>query len=80
MSHTPPPLPKPGSGAMKELWEATKKALDAPRTILVIEGALDRKSLEEILQRQMKGAAARPGQMPRAELVGRLANAYHPRV
>lgn len=77
MSHAPPPLPKPASGALKELWEESKRALDLPRTVLVLEGALDRKTLEEILQRLMKGAAARPGQMPRAELVGRLADAFH---
>ena len=77
MSHAPPALPKPASGALKELWEETKRALDLPRTVLVLEGALDRKALEEILQRLMKGAAARPGQMPRAELVGRLADAFH---
>src|ERR1044071_2319348 len=77
MGHTPPPLPKPGSGSWKELWEDTKRVLDAARTILVLEGALDRKSLEEILAKHMRGAAARPGQMPRPELVGRCADAYH---
>jgi uncharacterized LabA/DUF88 family protein len=77
VSHTPPSLPKPASGALKELWEDCKRTLDLPRTVLVLEGALDRKALEEILQRLMKGAAARPGQMPRAELVGRLADAFH---
>lgn len=77
MTHAPQPLPKAGSAPFRELWEETKKALDLPRTVLVLEGAVDRKSLEEILQRLMKGAAARPGQMPRAELVGRLADAFH---
>lgn len=77
MTHAPQPLPKAGSGPFRELWEETKRALDLPRTVLVLEGAVDRKSLEEILQRLMKGAAARPGQMPRAELVGRLADAFH---
>ncbi len=77
MSHAPPPLPKAGSAPQKQLWEDLKRALDAPRTILVLEGALDRKSLEEVLQKQMRGAAPRPGQMPRAELVGRLADAFH---
>lgn len=77
MTHAPPPLPKPGSGPFRELWDETKRVLDLPRTILVLEGALDRKALEEILQRLMKGAGARPGQTPRAELVGRLADAYH---
>jgi uncharacterized LabA/DUF88 family protein len=77
MSHVPPPLPKAGTAPLRELWEQTKKALDLPRTVLVLEGAVDRKSLEEILQRLLKGAAARPGQMPRAELVGRLADAFH---
>ncbi len=77
MSHVPPPLPKPASGPLKELWRELKGALDLPRTVLVLEGALDRKGLEEILQRLLKGAAVRSGQMPRAELVGRLADAFH---
>lgn len=77
MNHAPPPLPKAGSAQFRELWERVRRVLDLPRSVLVIEGAVDRKSLEEVLQRLMRGAATRPGHMPRAELVGRLADAFH---
>lgn len=77
MSATPSSLPKPGSGAFKELWEEVRATLDLPRTVLVLEGALDRKALEELLGKLSKGSLGRPGQMPRAELVGRLADAFH---
>lgn len=77
MPHSPPPLPKAGSAQARDLVEQVKRLLDLPRFILVLEGAVDRKSLEEVLQRYLRGAATRPGQMPRAELVGRLADAFH---
>ncbi|HEY4220024.1 MAG TPA: hypothetical protein VGO62_01750, partial [Myxococcota bacterium] len=77
MSHAPPQLQKAGSAPWKQLWAALKGQLDLPRTVLVIEGALDRKSLEEILQRLLKGKSGRPGQVPRAELVATMADAFH---
>jgi uncharacterized LabA/DUF88 family protein len=77
MSHVPPVLPKAGSAPWKQLWEETKQTLDLPRTMLVIEGALDRKTLEEILAKLLKGKGPRPGQVPRQELVGGAAELYH---
>lgn len=77
MTTAPSSLPKAGSGAFKELWEQARALLDLPRTVLVLEGALDRKVLEELLGKASKGALGRPGQMPRAELVGRLTDAFH---
>lgn len=77
MSAAPSTLPKAGSGAFKELWEQARALLDLPRTVVVLEGALDRKVLEELLGKASKGALGRPGQMARAELVGRLADAFH---
>lgn len=77
MSAAPSTLPKAGSGAFKELWDQARALLDLPRTVVVLEGALDRKVLEELLGKASKGALGRPGQMARAELVGRLADAFH---
>lgn len=77
MSAAPLPLPKAGSGAFKELWEQARGLLDLPRTILVLDGALDRKVLEELLGKASRGSLGRPGQMPKPELVGRLADAFH---
>ena len=39
MSAGPSSLPKPGSGAFKDLWEQVRATLDLPRTVLVLEGA-----------------------------------------
>ena len=77
MSAALQPLPKAGSGAFKELWGQARALLDLPRTVLVLEGALDRKVLEELLGKASRGTLGRPGQMPRPELVGRLADAFH---
>jgi uncharacterized LabA/DUF88 family protein len=76
VTHVPPPLPKAGSGAWKEAWAAALKVLDAPRTVLVIEGALDRKTSEELVQKLTRGAMGRLNDVPRAELVGRIADAF----
>ncbi|MBI1946984.1 MAG: NYN domain-containing protein [Deltaproteobacteria bacterium] len=77
MSGGPEPLPKPASGAFKELWEQLRATLDLPRTVLVLDGALDRKVLEELLGKASRGSLGRPGQMPKPELVGRLVDAFH---
>jgi uncharacterized LabA/DUF88 family protein len=74
---TPTSLPKPGSQAEKLLRERVRAALDLPRTIVVLEGALDRKTLEELLQRASRGGLGRAGALSRAELVGRLADRFH---
>jgi uncharacterized LabA/DUF88 family protein len=74
---TPAPLPKPGSQAARALWERLKKALDLPRTIIVIEGALDRRTLEDQLQRASRGAVGRAAALSKAEIVGRLADLFH---
>lgn len=50
--------------------------LDLPRIVLVVEGALDRRSLEEILRKVLRGGAMRPGSIPRAELVAGVAEAF----
>lgn len=75
-SRAPEPLPKAGSGAFKALHERVLKVLDLPRLVLVLEGALDRKSLEEILRKLMRGGALRPGAIPRHELVAAVAEAF----
>jgi len=71
--HTPEPTPKRGSGAFRAAWERVLSALDLPRFIVVIEGALDRRELEEILRKALKGRALRPGAVPRPELVAAVA-------
>jgi len=73
----PPPLPKPGSQAERLLRDRVKRALDLPRTIIVIEGALDRKTLDEQLQKASRGALGRAASLSRAEVVGRLADLFH---
>jgi uncharacterized LabA/DUF88 family protein len=74
---TPLPLPKPGSQAERTLRDRLKAVLDLPRAIIVLEGALDRKTLEETLQRASRGALGRAAALSRAELVGRLADLFH---
>src|SRR5689334_15792386 len=73
----PTVLPKAGSGALRAVWSDVRQILDMPRAVIVIEGALDRGALEEILRKLVKGAAARPGTIPKPEIVGRLAEAFH---
>jgi uncharacterized LabA/DUF88 family protein len=74
---TPQPLPKPGSQAERVLRERVQRALDLPRTVIVLEGALDRKTLEELLQKAMRGALGRATSLSRAEIVGRLSDLFH---
>ena len=61
---------------MKELWERVRRVLDLPRLIVVLDGALDRKALEELLQKQTRGGIGRANTLARAELVGRLADFF----
>jgi uncharacterized LabA/DUF88 family protein len=69
----PDPTPKKGSGAFRAAWERVLAALDLPRFIVVIEGAIDRRELEEILRKALKGRALRPGAIPRPDLVAAVA-------
>lgn len=80
MSGVPDGLPKAGSGPFKELWAQWCAVLDAPRVAVVLDGALDRKVLEDLLGKIARGSVGRPGQIARADLVGTLAEAFrrHP--
>jgi len=73
----PLPLPKPGSQAARALWDQLKAALDLPRSIVVLEGALDRKTLDDALQKATRGALGRVSSLTRAEVVARLADLFH---
>jgi uncharacterized LabA/DUF88 family protein len=74
-------LPKASSGAFKELLARTQRVLDLPRLGFVLESALDRKQLEEVLRKALRGGALRPGQTTRPQLVAAVATAFleHPR-
>jgi uncharacterized LabA/DUF88 family protein len=74
---TPVALPKPGSPAMREVIAVCRAALDLPRAVVVIEGALDRKTLDDTLQKSTRGALGRVSALSRAEVVGRLADLFH---
>jgi uncharacterized LabA/DUF88 family protein len=74
---TPSPLPKPGSQAARQLLDRVRRTLDLPRSVVVLEGALDRKTLEELLQKGSRGGLGRASALGRAELVGRLADLFH---
>ncbi len=76
MSEAPDVLPKPGSGAFKELLTRVGDALDLPRLGLVLDGSLDRKQLEDVLRKAIKGGAVRPGGMPRPQLVAAVTQAF----
>lgn len=73
----PAPLPKPGSRDARALWDALRLVLDVPRAIVVLEGALDRKTLDDVLQRATRGALGRVSAMSRAEVVARLTDLFH---
>lgn len=73
----PQPLPKAGTPAMREVLAAARAALDLPRSIIVIEGALDRKTMDETLQKATRGALGRTASLSRPEVVGRLADLFH---
>jgi uncharacterized LabA/DUF88 family protein len=72
----PDALPKAGSGAFKKLLAQMVSVLDLPRLCLVLEGALDRRSLEEVLRKVTKGGHLRPGGLSRGELVAMVADAF----
>lgn len=74
---TPTPLPKPGSSAMREVLTIVRAAFDLPRAVIVIEGALDRKTMDDTLQKATKGVLGRVASLSRAEVVGRLADLFH---
>jgi uncharacterized LabA/DUF88 family protein len=71
------PPPKPGTPAMRALLGVVRGALDLPRAVVVIEGALDRKTMDELLQKATRGALGRVASLQRAEVVGRLADLFH---
>jgi uncharacterized LabA/DUF88 family protein len=71
------PLPKVGSPAMREVITLARSALDLPRSVVVVEGALDRKTMDDVLQKATKGALGRVASLSRAEVVGRLADLFH---
>ena len=62
---------------MRELLAVVRGILDLPRAIVVIEGALDRKTLDETLKKVSRGALGRASTLSRAEVVGRLADLFH---
>lgn len=72
----PAPLPKAGSASSRTLWSEICRALDLPRLVVVLDGALDRRSMEELLQKLLRGGPLRPGTMAKPELVGRLADVF----
>lgn len=76
MSDAPDVLPKQGSGAFKELLARVSGALDLPRLGLVLDGSLDRKQLEDVLRKALKGGAVRPGGLPRPQLVAAVTRAF----
>jgi uncharacterized LabA/DUF88 family protein len=63
-------LPKAGSGAFKELAARVQKTLDLPRMVVVVEGALDRKQLEDAARRILRGRPVRSKAHSKSELVG----------
>lgn len=69
-------LPKAGSGSFKELLARVLRVLDLPRLGLVLEGALDRKQLEEVVRKVMRGGALRSGATPKPQLVAAVAKAF----
>jgi uncharacterized LabA/DUF88 family protein len=71
------PLPKAGTSALREVLDSVRAALDLPRSIVVIEGALDRRTMDELLQKATRGSLGRPAALQRAEVVGRLADFFH---
>lgn len=73
----PSALPKPGSQSARVLWDRLRAALDLPRTIVVLEGALDRKTLDEQLQKATRGSLGRVSALSRAEVVARLSDQFH---
>lgn len=76
MSEAPDVLPKQGSGAFKELLARVTAALDLPRLGLVLDGSLDRKQLEDVLSKTLKGGAVRAGGLPRPQLVAGVTRAF----
>ncbi len=70
------PLAKLGSAPFKGMWQAWKAVLDVHRAILVIEGVLDRQALQELVQKLTPGGAGRLQQVDRAQLVGRVTDAF----
>ena len=76
VSRAPDSLPKAGTGAFKTLLQSVLRTLDLPRLALVLEGALDRKSLEGVLRKFLRGGALRPGSIARPELVAAVAEAF----
>lgn len=76
VSRAPEPLPKAGTGAFKNLFKSVLRTLDLPRLALVLEGALDRQSLEGVLRKFLRGGALRPGSIARPELVAAVAEAF----
>ena len=57
--HAPAALPKAGSGAARALWEQLRAVIDVPRAVIVLDGALDRQVLEEVVQKLTRGATVR---------------------
>ncbi|MCP4498645.1 MAG: NYN domain-containing protein [Deltaproteobacteria bacterium] len=71
----PPLLPKkPNAPAFKKLYEKLKTELEASHWILILEGALDRRTLDATLAKYVPDAP-RTENMERSELVGRVVGA-----
>jgi|GEM_PF-408139 len=69
------PLPKKASApAFKKLHQALTTTIEARHWVLILDGALDRKTLEGIL-RKHDADAVRTAHMERAEVVGRMVGA-----
>ena len=72
----PQSLPKKTSKAFREEKARILNCLDLPRLLVVIEGALHRKALEEIMRKALRGRALKPGSVPRPELVAAIAEGF----
>ena len=64
------PLPKANSGSFKREWKRVLNLLDLPRMIVVVDGALDRKTLEEVTRKIFRKTPIRMKQHSREELMG----------
>lgn len=72
----PQSLPKKTSKAFREEKARILNCLDLPRLLVVIEGALHRKGLEDIMRKALRGRALKPGSVPRPELVAAIAEGF----
>ncbi|MFZ9888648.1 MAG: hypothetical protein ACO3JL_14205, partial [Myxococcota bacterium] len=70
------PLPRANSGAFKALFARVAESLDLVRMAFVLDGALDRDQLEDLLRRGARGRVLAAGDAPRPQVVAALTRAY----